>query len=299
MNSPPTWSNPLRRLLRRSVRAALAFSPEPVRRAAARVPFSRYHALASGLFHGAEVIRWRRVRVKLDPGEVQGYYPYFFGDHCSPEIDQLVRLCGPGPAVVADVGANVGMVSLALARACPHAEVFAFEPDRHVAALFQENLALNPALRGRVRLVRQAAGDRDGAATFQPSSAVENNGIGRVVAGGAGHAGAYEVPVVRLDTFFARAGKDPALVKIDVEGHELAVLVEVHGVYHGADAASFNRRVRSRLEGAGYDLYALHGTDWRRCARVEEWPNRVHVFALRPGLTPAGVGRVNFQPARA
>lgn len=305
MVSESKVSYSLRRLLRRSLRAVLTVSPEPLRRAAARVPFSRYHTVASELFRGEEVICWRGLRIKLNPGEVHGYYPYFLGDYSGSEIDQIIRECRRGPVVVADVGANIGLTSLALARACPEIQVFAFEPSPAVAARFQENLDLNPELARRVRLVRQAVDSRDGTACFQPSPAQDNSGIGRVVTGAA-QPGACEVPAVRLDTFFAGVGQDPTVVKIDVEGHELSVLegmaglfargvpqvlfVEVHGFYHGEFAGTFNRKVRSLLEGAGYELYELDGAGWRRCPAAQEWPNRLHVLALRPGLAPAAAG---------
>lgn len=84
--SPGTTTALGRKLLCRGVRFVLnAPGAGPLRRAAERVPFSRFHRLASWLFWGREAIRWRGVRVIVNPGEVHGYYAYFL-DYASEEI---------------------------------------------------------------------------------------------------------------------------------------------------------------------------------------------------------------------
>lgn len=70
--------SPLQRTYRLLLRIpALRF----LRRLTIRVPFSRFHGLASWLFWGEKIIEWRGVRVAVNPGEVHGYYPYFLDDY--------------------------------------------------------------------------------------------------------------------------------------------------------------------------------------------------------------------------
>jgi hypothetical protein len=157
---------PVRVLGRRFLRRLLRIAPGRVHRAAARVPFSRWRLLASDFLWGEEVIDWRDVRIRVNPGEVHGYYPYLLGDYSSEEIDKLIEVCREGVATLADVGANRGMVSLALAQACPGLSVIAFEPEPAIAAGFRDNLGLNPDLSGRIELQIKAVADVDGEVFF-------------------------------------------------------------------------------------------------------------------------------------
>src|SRR5687767_10298774 len=83
-----------RLLARRSTRWAPALPGMGwARRQAMRIPFSRFSRLASWCFWGIETIRWRNVHVRVNPGEIHGYYPYFFGGYADEEIDYLVKAC--------------------------------------------------------------------------------------------------------------------------------------------------------------------------------------------------------------
>jgi FkbM family methyltransferase len=122
-----------------------------------------------------------------------------------------------------DVGANVGLFTVALARAVgPGGRVVVIEPDPENVARLEANLRLNRLANALIE--RVAAGDRDGEAelhiandpAFHSTVAVHaGRGVGR----------ALHVPVTRLDTIWMRLGR-PAVsaIKVDVEGAELAVL---------------------------------------------------------------------------
>lgn len=112
--------------------------------------------------------------------------------------------------VVADVGANIGLYAVALARRVgPTGRVIAYEPDAANAALLRRNLALNGA--GGVVDVREVAvGSERGELPFlsdRQQSRFDPSGAARV-------------RVVTLDDELERL----ALLKIDVEGFECAVL---------------------------------------------------------------------------
>ncbi len=186
----------------------------------------------------------------------------------------------------------MGLISLAVARACPHLTVLAFEPDREVAGRFSANLALNPDLAVRVRLVECAVAARAGTVNFVPSDEPGNAGAGRVHPDQRPGA-AYPVRAVSLgDCFDPETGPD--VVKIDVEGGELdvlaglrsaptkprAILLETHGFYFGAGADGFNRAIVSELHGAGYSLQRLTEDGWSALADARDLGARSHLLAL-------------------
>lgn len=117
-----------------------------------------------------------------------------------------------------DVGANGGgMTALACRIVAKSGAVFAVEPQPHLAALVRQTIELNE-LDGRV--FETAAGDRDGVATL----VVPLRRSGSATLSG-GRGDRLDVTVSRLDDLASEMGdRHVRLIKIDVEGHELAVL---------------------------------------------------------------------------
>ena len=127
--------------------------------------------------------------------------------------------------VIFDVGANTGLYALVAKAVAPQATVVAFEPVARVRAKLQENVDLN---RFDLEIVPAGMSDRDGVAVMLDSD--EEHEISATLdAAGAVQSGRVlrevSVPVARLDTLIS-AGMlpPPDLLKIDVEGHEGAVL---------------------------------------------------------------------------
>jgi FkbM family methyltransferase len=131
-----------------------------------------------------------------------------------------------------DVGVNVGWFSFAAAAL--GAEVIGFEPQPRASAYLNASAALNPALAARVRLYACAVGAAPGAVTMSVplrwglAQVASVDGAARPVddfeadaAAAAG--GKVRVPLVRLADVVA-PGRGIALLKIDVEGFEAAVL---------------------------------------------------------------------------
>lgn len=280
--------DPIRKLIRRAVRLFLRPAPRQVRGIAVRVPFSRFHRILPYCFWGEEQIAWRGVRVNVNPGAVLGYYAYFLGDYAGDEIDLLIGLCKDAH-VLADVGANSGMITLALAQACPQLRIFAFEPDPVIAARFSTNLRLNDTLSPRITLVENAAADVDGRLFFRSAADSLNPETGHLVP--TSDKGSQSVPSIRLDTYFMRAALKPDVVKIDIEGAELDalrgmerlfsetppqhILIEVHAFYQDrGNRTAFNLSVQEVLVNAGYALKQLDG---RAALPAEQWPDRIHI----------------------
>jgi FkbM family methyltransferase len=113
-----------------------------------------------------------------------------------------------------DIGANIGSFTI-LASGVRGADSWAFEPDLGTAACLDRNIDLNN-LRGRVKVFKTALGDSDGTVRFTRGL----DTINHVVTDATQET--HEVPSARLDTTLGDAR--PAMIKIDVEGYEEAVL---------------------------------------------------------------------------
>jgi len=129
----------------------------------------------------------------------------------------LRRLVRPGMQVV-DVGANVGLYSLLLARLVEQrGSVLAFEPEPDLFTILRENCRSNHAT--NIVLFQCALGRTNGLASFHRSAF--NSGDNRLDRASMGH-DAVEVKVERFDDLLPDS--KPDFVKIDVQGHELAAL---------------------------------------------------------------------------
>jgi FkbM family methyltransferase len=148
-------------------------------------------------------------------------------------LSRLISSVGPGDAVF-DVGANMGLHAVFLGQAVgPQGRVVAFEPEPHTTERLRSNLALNGL--SNVRVVPMALGDHSYASDLLPSVrglASPRLAEPRAVPSGAESAqrtsparGSLKVQVVEGDPFVETEKLPvPRLVKIDVEGHEVAVL---------------------------------------------------------------------------
>ena len=207
----------------------------------------------------------------VNPGEVHGFYLYFTREYSPLEIDSIIKACQPN-APFADIGANIGIVSLAVANARPDVTVIAFEPDPDLAERFRSNLRLNPHLASRIHLFQCALGEADGEATFVPSDHSINIGTGHVVSLDGVDSVSLRVEIHRMDTVFQDSAlQRPTVVKIDVEGGELDVLqggtdtlrnaetvfLETHAFAVDLPDETFNRRILQELANLGFTTHCL------------------------------------------
>ncbi|QAU13594.1 FkbM family methyltransferase [Halorubrum sp. BOL3-1] len=149
-----------------------------------------------------------------------------------PGLAALDRL--PGDAVVVDAGAHVGEHAVPLARGTDR-RVVAFEPNGESADRLARNAERNE-VGDRIDLRRAGLGDANATLTFYRSTFSKCSAFDRDSATrwGASVAGTESVPVRRLDDLVEGVGgpspdgddplPPPDAVKVDVEGHEAAVL---------------------------------------------------------------------------
>lgn len=133
---------------------------------------------------------------------------------------ELLRPLVPAGSLVIDAGANLGNHTLFFAGVM-NARVISVEPQKNLATLIRNSMALN-GLEEQVTVYDCALGGAPGEAVLQVRS--ETN-AGMTTTGPAGPDDPAEkrVPVRTLDTLVSEE-EDVSLLKIDVEGGEVAVL---------------------------------------------------------------------------
>jgi len=127
-------------------------------------------------------------------------------------------------AVVLDIGANVGVFSLLLARwVGTSGRVYAFEPAPEAARALKDHIALNH-LTGQIEVIVWAVSGVSGDATFYAHKYSGENSLSACHQERVPEAKAIRVPVTTVDDFCSARGIAPTLLKIDIEGFELHAL---------------------------------------------------------------------------
>jgi len=201
------------------------------------------------------------IRIRVD--EKIGRHIWVYGVFDLSLCEALWRLLDPGDFCV-DAGANIGqMTGLMACRAGGQGKVLAFEPHpdlcrelRHNVGLFRQRADVAP-----VEILEAALSDRSGAANLVAGrDFAANRGLAHL---DDGCCTGISVKTVTLDEVVK--DRSVAVLKLDVEGHELPVLA-------GARALLSGRRIRhilyesnagasgpahNLLRDAGYTLYGI------------------------------------------
>jgi FkbM family methyltransferase len=147
-------------------------------------------------------------------------------------------------ATVIDVGANVGQFARAAVETFPRASVVSFEPLAEPASRFRRSLADRP----NVRLIQSAVGRETSTIDFfahpdsRSSSALKAHDV---------DVPPTAVPVTSLDeSMGAEPLARPALLKLDVQGYELEVLLGARATLAQCDAVVAEVSFATRYERA-------------------------------------------------
>lgn len=179
----------------------------------------------------------------------------YTGLHEYDEMSFLLHFLRAGELFV-DIGANIGTYTV-LASAVCGAKVISFEPSPSTYEELVDNVKIN-RVEGLSESWNMALGEREGSVTFTDDLDTVNHVLS---SSESQHRKTVNVPVKRLDDVLA--GRQSALIKLDVEGYELAVL-------KGATTAlAGTRALIVELNGSGLrygvrdediaDLLASHG----------------------------------------
>lgn len=187
-------------------------------------------------------------RFRVDGASEARFWDRFEGRAWEPEtLAALDPLTGPG-ALFLDVGAWIGPT--ALFAAAGGAEVVALEPDPVAAALFRANLALNPDLAPRVRLVEAVLSPREGTARLAADRGRGGKSTSSVL-----HRNpsvVWERPAVTPAGLAGTLGEGRRVVlKIDVEGGEYPLAGSLRPLTARADAVLLSLHPRVALAGLG------------------------------------------------
>ena len=215
------------------------------------------------------------------------------GEFARPEVEFLGEQL-PADGVMYDIGANIGTVSIPIARHRPKARIYAFEAQQGIHRLLGRNVGLNGI--HNVQSFNYAIGERDGTVEF-PAPSLDS--IGNF--GGVGRdtkvPTTATVPMRRLDSLGSLP--PPNLLKIDVEGFDLEVvqggleLLRRHKpvVFYEALHAVKTAVLNVLMQAEGYRLFwffapyitpaNLRGVKLRQALRGD-----MNVAAMPPGVEP-------------
>ncbi|MBN1760537.1 MAG: FkbM family methyltransferase [Chitinispirillaceae bacterium] len=171
-------------------------------------------------------IRRNGIRFRVDLTEGIDLSLYLFGAF-QPQILTSPYYRLKPDAVVLDVGANIGSMTLLFANYCPQGKVFAFEPTHYAFQKLQANLERNPLLAQRVVAVNTFVSDRvSDHPGLQVCSSWKLNGDSPCHALHGGIVmSSDKVASTTLDHFLAETELQRVdLIKIDTDGFEYDVL---------------------------------------------------------------------------
>jgi FkbM family methyltransferase len=235
------------------------------------------HRLVTALYHPNDraadyvslVAPYYDGLIQIDTRSFIEWWIHVYGGFESGAIDLLRRLAHPG-SVVLDVGANVGVFTLPLARSVgPVGQVHSFEPHPVIRRRLIENIALNNL--SNVRVLDFALGGEDGQVTLFGATH-SNQGQASLTH----RPGLEDQIVVAMHTLddYVQSARLPRvdLLKIDTEGAEFKVLsgatrtlascrpcvyVEVSPAYL-AQAGDNAGQIADLLYGLGYEIWVNH-----------------------------------------
>jgi FkbM family methyltransferase len=218
--------------------------------------------------------------MRVLPNDLIGRHLFLTGRFDRCVVDALVSRAKPG-AVLWDIGANVGYVSCAFLERVPDSRVIAVEPLGDVAALLRDNLRHVGG--DRARVIQAAVSERAGESLLVRTPG--NLGRSHVSDSGDGE----RVELITPGELLSRSEGRVDLIKIDVEGHERAVIAGLGPILRSArpEAVVFEHHTSGAIDpaiervfsDAGYEILRI----FRRWSgwRLARWSGKV------PGYSPS------------
>lgn len=186
------------------------------------VPFNSFEFHGTLTLDGSYCISsCRHGRLLYSTDDLIGRALSVYGEWAEPQVQLLLQLIGEGDTVI-EVGAHIGTTTIPLARRVgPSGRVYAFEPQPLVHQMLCANLALNAI--GNVRAIPEGVHDTDAPLVLPDMEYGKVENFGGVSLSADPNAVGETVACRRLDSMIDRLSRC-ALIKVDVEGMEAAVL---------------------------------------------------------------------------
>lgn len=181
------------------------------------------------------------TRLVIGPGRSTANACYDGGLSAPVEMAAVVHLLRSGELFV-DIGANLGVFTI-LAAGVAGARVVAIEPAPETLPNLRAHVLLN-GLEAKVEVAATALSDAPGTIRMTAGLGASN----RVDATG------IAVPVTTLDALLA--GRQPTVIKLDVEGHEAPVLRGAHAALRAPGLLALVVETRGHGDEAAVDALA-------------------------------------------
>jgi FkbM family methyltransferase len=201
-----------------------------------RLPLTRIKLFVAGIIYRAlhfvlhkdkRIICRGGITYEADLSEAVDLSMFLFGKF-QKHVSSSRYVNVPADAIIFDVGANFGIMSLQYARIVPQGRVYAFEPTHYAFSHLKRNLELNPGLSGHivpvqtfVSSVSSEETDIRAYSSWKVTSEAKNqkhNVHGGTIQSAEG------VGAVSLDDFCGKNGISRLdFIKIDTDGYEYEV----------------------------------------------------------------------------
>lgn len=148
------------------------------------------------------------------------------GEAFEPELcDAITAVCGSDPSpILLDIGANLGLISLALVAKNPHITIHAFEPGPIQREQLEKTICTN-RLEDRIHLYPVALSESAGTVSFYTHTGRDSAKDGLMDTERGEKATKITVETTTLDTWWEIHGKPRiSVIKMDTEGAELLIL---------------------------------------------------------------------------
>jgi FkbM family methyltransferase len=203
-----------------------------------RLPITRIKILFARLLYAIVHLIYRAdkriivrngIKYEVDLAEGIELSMFLFGNF-QKHVFQSAYLSVPQDAIIFDVGANCGMMTLQFAKLVASGKVYSFEPTFYAFSKLKRNLELNPELAKRIVAIQSfvslsSSGQTDikAYASWKVGGAIKGNK--HKIHGGTSKS-ADGIGAVSLDDFCVENEiKRLDFIKIDTDGHEFEVLM--------------------------------------------------------------------------